>query len=413
MAKKSNSILVVGFNTRPLTHSLNKAGYVVYTVDFFGDLDLFPNVNDVIIVQKALRSNYEVLKDKYSEYLAQFAIQLHQKHRDTRYLLIGSGLDDAYKEREQILDEIKNSHTISINNNVNILKKSRDLTHLFNILKTHGFKIPSSCTFENFQLSKTDIAFPLILKKKRSAGGINVFKIENKKEFSTTIRSLEKKRFIPTEWLIQEYIEGIPVSCTVISNGKECEIVTINRQVIGEKFLNSPKEFMYCGNIVPAELSIFENKLISEISIMLTKELGLKGINGFDFVLKDHYPYFMECNPRIPGSIRASESVLNLNLLDLHIKSFDPNEWGKIKKMINSAKTNKFATKLVIFAPKDIDKNTLLKINNLKFVHDKSEPIRRILKGEPLCTVLYKATNLSKSYNGAKTIVNKIDNIIG
>ena len=52
-----------------------------------------------------------------------------------------------------------------------------------------------------------------------------------------------------------------------------------------------------------------DNKLISEISLILTKKLGLKGINGFDFVLKNHYPYLMEINPRIPGSIRASENI--------------------------------------------------------------------------------------------------------
>ena len=81
---------------------------------------------------------------------------------------------------------------------------------------------------------------------------------------------------------------------------------------------------MYCGNIVPAGISEEEERIISEISIFLTRELGLKGINGFDFVLKNNYPYFMECNPRIPGSISASESALNLNLLDLHYLNKSP-----------------------------------------------------------------------------------------
>ena len=412
MKNKFNSVLVVGFNTRPLTYSLNKAGYNVYTVDFFGDLDLYPYVDDYIIVQKALKSNYEALKDNYSEYLAQFTIELHQKHRDVKYLLIGSGLDDAYNERELILDEIKNFNTISINNKINELRKSRDFRYLSEILRTHSFKVPSSWSLENFQLSNKDTVFPLVLKKKYSAGGINVFKVEDRKELLSLITNLKNKNIIPSEWLIQEYIEGIPVSCTVISNGKECEIVTINRQIIGEKFLNSPKDFMYCGNIVPAGLSKSENELISEIALVLTKELGLIGINGFDFVLRDHYPYLMECNPRIPGSISASESVLNLNLLDLHIRSFDTDEWDTIKKIISSANIEKFATKLIYFAPKDIEKTKIPKINNLEFIHDKSEPIQNILEGAPLCSILYKADSLSESYNGAKMIVNKINEII-
>jgi len=47
MDGKKKSVLVVGFNTRPLAYSLNKAGYDVYVVDFFGDLDLYPYVHEI------------------------------------------------------------------------------------------------------------------------------------------------------------------------------------------------------------------------------------------------------------------------------------------------------------------------------------------------------------------------------
>jgi len=412
MSNKSNSVLIIGFNTRPLAYSLKKAHYNVYAVDFFGDLDLYPYVDDYIIVIKELRSNYNSLKDRYSKYLAQFALSLHRKYRNVKFLLIGSGLDDAYEERELLFDEIKNFSTLDVNNNIKTIRKSRNIEYLLEFLKSNGYKVPTSYSFEEFQLQNLIMEYPFILKKKRSAGGTNVFKIDNETILELQIKILEKKQFIPSEWVIQEYIEGIPVSCTIISNGKECEIITINRQIIGEKFLNSPKNFMYCGNIVPAGISEEKERIISEISIFLTRELGLKGINGFDFVLKNNYPYFMECNPRIPGSISASESALNLNLLDLHIKSFIPNEWNKIKNLIKSAKPKKFATKLIFFAPKEIVRDLLPKINNLKFIHDKSEPIKNILKGEPLCTILYEAKNFSESYNGATGIVDKINKII-
>jgi len=412
MDDNTNSILVVGFNTRPLAHSLNKAGYDVFVVDFFGDMDLFPSVKDYIIVMKELSSNYESLRDKYSKYLAQFGLRLFEKHRDVKYLLIGSGLDDAYEERRLLLDEVGKYNTISLNNNLDMLKKSRDIEWIYDILKSNGYKVPISYSLENFDFQECDIKFPFILKKKRSAGGLNVIKIENEMNLKTQLQNIKNKHFLPSEWLIQEYIRGVPVSSTVISNGEESEMISINLQIIGEKFLNSPREFMYCGNIVPAGLLKEEQKKISEISLFLTKKLGLKGINGFDFVLREHYPYLMECNPRIPGSIRVSESVLHLNLLDLHIKSFIPNKWNYVKKIINAAKPKTFATKLIYFAPKNIDKNLVSDINNLQFIHDKSEPIRDILKGEPLCTILYKGKSLSESYLGALEIVNKINNII-
>ena len=64
---KLKSILVVGFNTRPLAYSLNVAGYQVYVVDFFGDIDLYPYVKDSVIVSKKLGDNYNLIKDNNSE----------------------------------------------------------------------------------------------------------------------------------------------------------------------------------------------------------------------------------------------------------------------------------------------------------------------------------------------------------
>ncbi len=413
MVDITKSILVVGFNTRPLVYSLNKAGYDVFAIDFFGDLDLFPSVQESIIVMRELKRDYNSLKNNYSKHLAQFALKLYKKHHEIQFLLIGSGLDDAYEDRKLIIEEVKKFRTISVNNDLEVVKKSRDIESIYELMKSNGYKTSFYYSLENFNINEFGLKFPFILKKKRSAGGLNVVKIEKKKNFISQIQNLEEKNYPKSEWLIQEYIKGIPVSCTVISNGEECEIISINKQIIGEQFLNSPREFMYCGNIVPAGLLKKEEAIISELSLFLSKKLDLRGINGFDFVLKDHYPYLMECNPRIPGSIRASESVLSLNLLELHIESFMPKKWDNIKKIINSAKPKGFATKLIYFAPKNIDKNLLPEINKLRFIHDKSEPFNNILKGEPLCTILYKGKSLSESYLGALEIVSKINKIIG
>ncbi len=116
MNSNINSVLVVGFNIRPLVYSLNKAGYGVYAVDFFGDLDLYSHVKDCIIITKELGGNYNSLKEKYSKYFADYAILLLQKHKNIDLLLIGSGLDDAYNDRERILNETKVLNLKSVNN---------------------------------------------------------------------------------------------------------------------------------------------------------------------------------------------------------------------------------------------------------------------------------------------------------
>jgi len=414
MAKKSQSVLVVGFNTRPLTYSLNKAGYDVYAVDFFGDLDLYPNVKDCLIVIKELETQYNMIKNKYSIFLANFTIDILQKYPNMEYIIIGSGLDDAFEEREVILKEInKYQYSIkNLNNSIESIKKARNIEFVYNIISSKGYKIPLTFLYEKIKSKENMLKYPFVIKKQTGAGGINVYKMENESRLSSFLHAQEAKGFKESEWLIQEFIEGIPVSCTTISNGEECEVISINRQIIGLKFLNPPKEFMYCGNIVPAYLFKEDEEFISEISITLTKELGLKGINGFDFVLKNHYPYLMEINPRIPGSINVSEIVLDLNLLDLHIKSFDGTKWEFIKKKLKLTKSKGFATKLIMFASKEIYRDKIHQINQLENIHDKTEP-RIISKGEPLCTILYKDKNFSRSFFGALKIADEIKKIIG
>lgn len=410
----TRSVLVVGFNTRPLAYSLNKAGYEVYAVDFFGDLDLYPHVKDSLILIRELETDYSSIKEKYSKLLSSFTLKMLRKYPDIEYLIIGSGLDDAYEERKDILNErMKKNYKIrDLNNDVETIKKARNIDQIYNYLKFNKFNVPFSIPYHKLKFYEHRLVFPIIFKRYKSAGGINVFKIENLEKFSSIIKSLSVKNIKLSDWLIQEYIDGIPVSCTTISNGKECRVVSVNRQILGEPLLHPPKEFMYCGNIVPAGVSKKDHKLISKISIFLTNKLGLKGINGFDYVLKNNYPYLMEINPRIPGSIRASEMSFDLNLLDLHIKSFDLNKWDFVVNKLKSKKLSGYTTKLIVFAPKEIDRRFLSKINSLKFVHDKSKPIKNVLKGEPLCTVLFKAKKLQESYDGAIRIVRKINTIV-
>lgn len=415
MVEQIKTVLIVGFNTRPLAYSLKNSGYGVYAVDFFGDLDLYPNVQDCLVLIKELATNYSSIKERYSMLLAKYAIRMLKKYPEIDFLIIGSGLDDAYEEREMILNEVKNEKykIKDLNNDIEIIKEARDIESIYAYLKSVEIVFPFTFSYDKLKLHGDKLRFPCIFKKPKSAGGVNVFKIEHIEELSNIIRKFKLKKLNPLEWVIQEYIEGIPVSCTTISNGRECEVISINQQIIGERLLNSPKEFMYCGNTVPADIPEEDKKLISKISKLLSDKIGLKGITGFDYVLRDHQPYLMEINPRIPGSIRATETSLNLNLLELHIKSFDLNKWDSVKNQVKSTKFNNFATKFIFFAPRDIDKSLLSKINNLECIHDKSEPNKNILKREPLCTILTEAKDRLESYNKALKIVNKINEIIG
>jgi len=408
-----NSVLVVGFNTRPLATSLNSAGYKVFAVDFFGDQDLYPCVQDSLILTQEFSGNYEVMKGIYHEYLLKLSLRLLHKHPQIEYLVIGSGLDDAFDERIHYFQQLKDNNYIikSLNNDIETLKNARNIQNLYKLLEKRNYKHPITIEASKYNVNNPGLQFPVILKKKHSSGGMNVYKIDSYQHFLFLKNTLEID-FKDTQWLIQEYIDGLAISCTIISDGNDARVISINRQILGEKFLNAPKEFVYCGNVVPANILKDDEKRIAEISLFLTKVLKLKGINGFDYVLKNHYPYLMEVNPRIPGSLRASEVALGINLMDLHIQSFSKHNWNNIKNSLETIKTQIYATKLVLFASQTIKSDLVEKINKIEFVHDKTVPDHDIQQHEPVCTILYTGNTFADSYFGALKIVDKIERLI-
>ncbi len=409
-----NKILVIGFNSRPLVYSLYQAGYNVYTVDFFGDLDLYPYVEDCIILIDELKKNYKDIKENYKTYLAKFAIKLFDRYSHIKYLLIGSGLDDAFNERKMILKKIEQiKPIINLNNDIQTIRKARNIFKIYQYLKDQEFPTPLTVKLNKIKLKNLPLEYPFILKKLTSSGGTNVYKIKNQNEFNSSYKHI-KDDHEQKKWIMQEFIEGIPASCTIISNGFDAEVISVNLQIIGMDKLNPPGEFIYCGNIVPSNLSKADKRKIMKLSLYLTKTLKLKGINGFDFVLRNHQPFLMEINPRIPGSIRASEESLGLNLLKLHIDSFHLDKWEYIKELIQSAKQTKntWCTKLIFFAPKDIGTEIIKEINKISCIHDKSKPENDIKKGEPVCTILYQNVECEASFYGALKIVEEIYELI-
>ncbi|GAI71778.1 unnamed protein product, partial [marine sediment metagenome] len=85
---------------------------------------------------------------------------------EINYLIIGSGLDDAFEERELILNEInrKNYKILNLNNSLDAIKKSRNIDYIFNFLKNLGYKVPSSMSYDKVKSKLNELSYPFVFK---------------------------------------------------------------------------------------------------------------------------------------------------------------------------------------------------------------------------------------------------------
>jgi predicted ATP-grasp superfamily ATP-dependent carboligase len=295
-------ILIVGFSTRAIAESAVKGGYDVITLDYFGDRD-----------QKELVENYSLRRDfdpstSSGQALGFSAEALWAASRslDFEAVVYISSLENY----PHVVEKLAADHTL-LGNDPATLRRVRDGGILRSFCQEGG--VPFPATF----LADEDLPGEgrWLRKPVRGGGhGISMWRGE----------PLDEHR------LLQEYIEGTHASAAFVADGQDCALLGVTEQLIGREELGA-RGFAWCGNILPLALpprgldALLD--AVKDMAAKLTRCFGLRGVNGFDFVLAmrggDLAPYLVEVNPRYTASMELMEWAYGLNIFDLHIRSFD------------------------------------------------------------------------------------------
>ncbi|MFX1466624.1 MAG: ATP-grasp domain-containing protein, partial [Promethearchaeota archaeon] len=340
-----NFCLVVAFNARPIATSAKKANYNVLAIDFFGDLDLRSVAEHVfsVIWQRKSHPTKRKFFRPISEYMCLLAETMAEDYYGKiEFLLIGSGFDDE-PEIWQRFGKI----APVIGNTPEIISRS-DRLSVYKLASKLGIECPQTMEVkeeeEALEITK-NIGYPIVLTTPRSAGGLFVKLITNSDEFHKAYNELRNSG---KKILIQEFIQGIDASCSVLGTGKDCQAISVTEQIIGRSELGVSIPFGYCGNIVPLKNSANVVENIKNISEELGSKLGLLGSNGFDFVIRGDQPYLIELNPRFQGSLECIEAVTSSNLVKLHIEACN----GKLPQKALESKG--YAVKMILYAKKRV-----------------------------------------------------------
>ena len=398
------NLLLMGIDTRPMVNSALKLDYKTFSISYFKTVDFkMPYMEKHVLDQESVIScgrfeeNYS--PEKLLELSKDFLFQNYDENEiDKIVLTTGINTKDFSGEFKNFRKIVRgNKNTESVDNKFKFYNK---LKNKFDVPLTFQ---PSDVGELN-EILQQHSNNQFILKPLQGSGGLGIFLLNNEscnelKQVSEICQNISLENYI-----LQEYIEGTNVSSSVLSSHDDRKNL-INSRLITEHDLGNDS-YEYSGNILPLDENSFRmfndnrteinadelNDEMKNTSEDLIKEFGLIGSNGVDYILdNDGELKVIEINPRFQGTYELVENVLDINLLDAHIKACE----GEI---IDIPNPKQYSFKKIIYARKQINIGNL----NIPNVYDIPYEGVKIEKDQPLVTIISSNKDLETTINDVK-----------
>ena len=290
-------ILIAGLTTRALAESAARAGRTIVTVDYFGDLD------------QARLCETHSLRARGHGYSATALLEVARELAYDAVVYCG-GLEN----HPGVVAELARDRVL-LGNAPDTLRRVREPRELFGYLAGRGFAVPV--------IRGAGDPLPTggrwLLKPIRGGGGQGVRHWAGQAPAGSQ--------------MIQQLIDGVSGSASFVADGQRCVVLGWTEQ------LCAPRGFRYAGNIMPLAGSAAARAEVDAIAAALTREYGLRGLNGLDFVLRDGRPVTLEVNPRYSASMELFERATSASVFELHVAACQgtlpdrfevpPGVWGK------------------------------------------------------------------------------------
>ena len=140
---------------------------------------------------------------------------------------------------------------------------------------------------------------------------------------------------------------------------------------------------------MPLDGSAAARHEVGAIADALSREYGLRGLNGFDFILRNDRPVVVEVNPRYCASMELLERASGRSVFALHLAACR----GELPERVGEP--TEIWGKAIVYASRTVtvpDTTEWL----AQGVRDVPHPGELIRAGHPICTVLASAPTRSR-----------------
>jgi hypothetical protein len=402
------NLLIMGIDTRPMVNSALNLDYKTFSVSYFKTVDFkIPYREKHVLDQESVIScgrfeeNYSPMK--LLQLFDEMSIE-NNNEIDKIVLTTGINANDfcgKFKKYKKIICGNKKTEKVD-----NKFKFFNHIKNKFNVPLT----FQPSDAYELNEILQQHKNNQFILKPLQGSGGLGIFLLNNESLSKNNEGNHILENISYENYILQEYIDGINVSSSVLSSQDEHKNL-INSRLITEHDLGNDT-FEYSGNIVPLDensIKMFNSKQtnfdadelneeMKNTSQDLIKEFGLIGSNGVDYVLdKSGQLKVIEINPRFQGTYELVENALGINLLEAHIKACE----GELVEIPNPGP---YSVKKIIYARKQVNIGNL----NIPNVFDVPYQGVKIEKDQPLVTIISCDNDLEKAMDDVEIAEEKV-----
>lgn len=381
-------LLITGITTRSQVNSALKLNYEVYSTSYFSTYDFIkPKYEKHLLNQVKGKSSKKIEENYTTDKLLNLSKDYLE---EVDYIIPVSGISPEDFKDEFKKKIIGNKKTNNLDNKFDFYKKIKN-----KFLTPETFKVKDIGELK--EIIKNNETKQYLLKPVKGYGGYYI----NFVNYDT----LDELNDLENDWIIQEYITGKNLSSSVLGLKNSAKTI-MNSRNLNESDFKNDNSFIYSGNLLPLDsntLNIeFSSKIIKEMeteSEDIIRHFNLIGSNGVDYILdKNNDLYVIEVNPRFQGTYESCESVLNINMVEAHIKACN-NELIKINNDLKS-----YSIKKIIYSENKIKIPNF----NIKNLYDIPYPETIVEKNQPLATIICKNNNIKKLCEDLKSSTIKL-----
>lgn len=361
-------VLIAGASTRAAAESALRAGYMVTSLDAFGDLDHQPGVRVLSLP-----------RDLGERFTAAAAARVSRDIQCDAVAYLSS-----FENHPSAVTTLA-AERVLLGNPAQVLRRARDPVLVRSVLGTMA--APGHPDAAEPESASTD---RWLLKPRASGGGHGV----------TWWRAGDP---VPRGHYVQRYIEGTPGSIAFVAARGHAAPLGMSGQLVGDAAFGA-SAFRYCGSILaPAGDSQFEDdtRLFDRAAALATavaREFSLTGVNGVDFVARDGVPVAIEINPRYSASMELAERAYGVSIFGAHARAYVAGELpdfdlARVRRRARAARG-----KAIVFARHDVVCGRTREWLDDPTVRDVPHPGERIRAGHPVCTVFAEGTTARACY---------------